>query len=201
MAVLRRNPIRMSEKTQSERCVADTSILLDLKQTRFLPALLISKVSLITTPEVVGKLGQNDRKELEEHFQSGQMAIEMATADDMNQVIDEIGPINRMSSTDRALCRIAKRLNVSILSGCDYLRRDAEQRGIRAKSLIWVLDRLVKTGILKPATAIKKLAEVQSRSPWMNKQLTRQQIEYWEKASKLLERDYTTPMTTNLHSV
>ncbi|GAB2530671.1 hypothetical protein [Spirosoma aerophilum] len=189
----------MSEKAQLERCVADTSILLDLEQTQLLPALLISKVSLITTPEVIRKLGQNDRKEIEQHCQNGQMTIEMATADDMNQVINEVGPINRMSTTDRALCRIAKRLNANLLSGCDYLRRDAEQRGIRAKSLIWVLDRLVRSGLLKPATAVKKLVEVQSRSPWMNKQLTHQQIQYWEKMSKLSEKNYI-PMTTNLHS-
>lgn len=173
----------MSEKLLSERYVADALMLLDLNQTRLLPALLSSNVKLITTPEIMSRLTQNDRQDIEEHCQKGRMAIETASAEDINGVFNEVETINRMSITDCLLCRMAKRMNVPLLLGCDYVRREAEQRGIRNKSLIWVFERLVNNGLLKPATAAKKLDDIQNRSPWVSKHVSFPQIEAWKSMS------------------
>jgi len=180
MAALRFSTLRMSEKLQPERCVADTAILQDLNHTALMPALLSSQVNLITTPDVLGTLEPRFRLELQAHAQAGQVFIEAATTEDMKHVINEIGPANRMSVNDCLLCRIARRLNLSLLSGCERLRDEARERGIRAKSIIWVLDRLVKKGVLKPESAAKRLAELQQRNPWMNQQRTQQQIALWQ---------------------
>lgn len=184
MAALRFSTLTMSEETQKERCVADATILHDLDHTGLISGLLDSDVDLITTPTVLSELEPGCRHALEKHSQSGQVAIEMATTDDMNQLINEVGPANHMSVNDRFLCRIARRLNTSLLSGCELLSREAEKRGIRARSITWVFNRLVNNGVLNPVKAAQLLGDLQQRSPWMNKERTRQQIERWQLAGR-----------------
>lgn len=173
----------MTQDIQPEQCVADAHILLDLSETRLLPSLLDSNVSLVITPFVVADLDEACRRDMKTHINQGQILVEPACEADMNALLTEVGPASQLSGSDRLLFRIAKRMRESLLTGCDCLHRNAERRGIRARSFVWVLDRLVNSGMLKPAMAARKLSELQSVNPWLNGKLCQQRINSWQMMS------------------
>lgn len=183
----------MTQDIQPERCVADAHILLDLSETRLLPSLLGSNVSLVITPLVIADLDEACRRDMKTHIDQGQILVEPANEADMNALLAEVGPASQLSGSDRLLFRIARRMRESLLTGCDCLHRNAERRGIRARSFVWVLDRLVNNGILKPAMAARKLSELQSVNPWLNGKICQQRIDSWltmsRQATKLVNTE------------
>ncbi|XWW48528.1 hypothetical protein JYG30_25515 (plasmid) [Fibrella sp. USSR17] len=174
----------MTQEIQPEQCVADAHILLDLSEARLLPSLLGSNVSLLITPLVVSDLDEACRRDMKTHIDKGQIQVLPASESDMNALLAEVGPASQLSGSDRLLCRIAKRMRESLLTGCDCLHRNAEKRGIRARSFVWVLDRLVNHGMLKPAMAARKLTELQSVNPWLNSKVCQERINVWQTMSR-----------------
>jgi hypothetical protein len=177
----------INQHIQPERCLADAPMLLDLSSTRLLPDLLGSNVSLLTTSLVVADLDNDCYQEVQTHLQQGQMVIEPATEADMKALLLSVGPPSELSGSDRLLCRLAKRLRLSLLTSCECLNRNAERRGIRSRSFVWVLDRLVNNGVLKPEMAARKLKELQLSSPWLNNNICQQRIENWQAMSRQSE--------------
>ncbi len=172
----------MNQTNQPEQCVADAAILLDLKDTQLLPALLDSDVRLITTPLVMNNLDRAHRRELQMYNEH--VIVVVADEAEMNALLAEVGPANKMTGSDRLMCRMAKRMKLPLLTGCSWLQGDAERQGLRVRTLVWVLDRLVTNRIMSPANAARRLSELQRSNLWLNKKLCREYIMYWHKLSQ-----------------
>lgn len=171
----------MSQNVQPERCVADAAILLDLSELSLLPALLNSDVQLVTTPYVLDDLDNRVRGELTNHGAKQRVVVEGADEAEMKTLLAEVGSPSQMTCSDKLICRVAKRMKLPLLTGCNWLHRDAERQGIRARTLLWVLDRLVTTRMVAPATAANRLHELQRLHPWLNKKLCQDRFIYWQK--------------------
>lgn len=186
----------MTQTIEPERCVADAPILLDLAETQLLSPLLGSNVNLVVTPFIMDDLDESCRQAVHTYIGKGLVLIAPATETDMNALLTEVGAASPMCGSDRLLCRIAKRMRLSLLTGCDCLTRQAERRGIRTRSITWVMDRLVSNGVMRPTIAIRKLQELQRISPWLNDKLCQERVSYWQ----ALDRQEI-PIAVNYYSV
>jgi hypothetical protein len=174
----------MIHNRQPEWCVADAAVLLELNQTATLPALLYSGIQLLTSANSLADLDDECRVRIKEQTVTGLITIESAPETDLIGHMSQQGAMNRLTDTERSLCRMAGIKKLPLLSGCGCLSRFAEQHHITVRSIVWVLDFLISRGVILPVTAITKLSQLQSGSPWMNHALCQAKIKAWQNLKK-----------------
>lgn len=89
-----------------------------------------------------------------------------------------------VSLTDCTVWYYAKQNNYTLLTGDRKLRNASLIDGVEVHGIIYVIDQLVKEGILAKRIAISKLIQLGKSNPRLPKDEIEKRIKQWEKQIK-----------------
>jgi len=135
------------------RIVTDATIWIDLHEGGLVPVAFSMNVELIAPDVVIARLDEPDGEQIVEQ---GLQRRELSK-DQIRQTISLLSDRPSLSAQDCFACVLAESLDVPLLTGDKHLRRAAEEKGLKVHGALWLMDQMVRTGILTPRTAADSL--------------------------------------------
>lgn len=115
------------------------------------------------------------------YIDSGKLQIQAVSGDDLLKIISMQSETPQLSDKDCSALLFAKKLNASLITSDNALRKAAKKRHIEVHGHLWVFDALIAQGLITPGFAIYKLNELGAVNPKL--QLPRrdceERIERW----------------------
>ena len=145
-------------------CVSDSSLLIDLRAGRLLTAAFRLPWDWLAPDVVIAELRSLPVDEL---MRPGLRQIELPGRE-VRQVEQLAERYRRPSRTDLFALVAARMRSAILLTGDRHLRRAAEQEGVSVHGVLWLVDELVRLGIVTgpdAAAALRAMVEVGSRLP------------------------------------
>jgi len=135
--------------------VKDSNIFIDMECMGILDLWFQLGYETITSNLVVLELNQGRHGQTLAYVESGQIQeLTSPLATLIHYQSQYIG----ISAADAAVLHLAVEHKALLLSGDGKLRQSAEAESVSCHGSIWVLDQMVKTGILKGSVAAEKLS-------------------------------------------
>lgn len=174
----------MSVSAKQPLVVKDACVFFDLIDLGILERFYELKISVITTPEVINEIEQDDQRlEVQQYIDSGQIIIDEAGELTTILAITESQP--RLSLTDASVLDVATRYNAMILSSDRSLRTEAINRGIEVHGMLWIIEQLYMHGILTIELVIEKLEQYPTVNGWAPKKAIEILISKFQKLKNL----------------
>lgn len=157
------------------RCVLDSSICVDLANAGLLEVVLRLSHSL-ELPDVIAAELNEPR---------GSLLIELgfgtASLADVSVVTALAAKYRKPSANDLFALACAKVNRCLLLTGDADLRQAAESEGVESHGILWVLDELVREGILSPIDAATSLDRVIAGGSWLPRHECEERFRRWRK--------------------
>jgi len=157
--------------------VVDASLLIDLWRGGILKTAFRLKADWMISDLAMAELRNPPPKSL--------LALGLHVTEFYSQDILDIVYLGKqypaLSLPDRAHLVLARRENAILLSGDLHLRRAAEALGLTVHGTLWVLDELIKVGLLSPSQAARSLRQMLSRGCRLPKEECEKRLRRWEK--------------------
>jgi len=142
----------------SRVCVVDANILIDLHAGELLREFFRLPLRPMVPDVVLAELDIPDRKSL---LSYGLEEVELSPAQ-VQMVVTLLGRYHRPSTNDLfALC-LAREWGATLLTGDHHLRDAAVREGVKVHGTLWVLDELVRLGIVVPCRAAQSLEQMRA---------------------------------------
>jgi predicted nucleic acid-binding protein len=145
-------------------CVIDTNILIDLQAGRILRPIFGLALYLMTTDLLLEEFRGSDLAQLEDR---GLIRCELAPAD-----VEELARLRaqytRLSIPDLSALVLAHKTRSMLLTGEADLRSIAQRRGLTVHGTLWVLDEMIRCGLvprLVASKALQRMMQGNSRLP------------------------------------
>jgi len=144
--------------------ITDTNIWIDLENGRILTEIFRLPYQFLTVDFAISELVRPDWNTLEQlGLQSYGLSPESV------QEIFVLRPSHQsLSITDLAALLLARTLGATLVSGDRHLNKLARAQGIPVHGVLWILDEMVKHGVLAPnhaANALKQMVNGGARLP------------------------------------
>lgn len=147
----------------------DTNILIDFYEIGLLDALMEIDLEMHTTDFVVAELVVEEQLDwLEELINSGKLIVNGFSGKELAAIFELEGGNYGLSLTDCSAWQWAAKNDGILLTGDAQLRRAALKDGVEVHGSIWLLDELVREGVLtekQACQAVKKLRVKNRRLP------------------------------------
>jgi predicted nucleic acid-binding protein len=155
------------------RCVLDTSICVDLANAGLLQVALRLSHTL-KLPDVIAE-------ELNEPPGSSLVELGFGTVSlpDVQEVATLVEKYRKPSTNDLFALACAKGNECILLTGDADLRKAAEIEKVEVHGILWVLDELVKEGVLSPVDAVTSLERVIAGGSWLPQQECEERLKRW----------------------
>ncbi len=143
--------------------VNDANLLIDLIKLQLLEAFFKIDWEFHTTDLIIENEFYEDQKaQLELYIQSGRLNIQTLNADEL-EILTEI-QLKRpqLSDKDCSAFYCAKKLNASLLTSDNTLRKYAKTQEVDVHGHLWVFDAMLEHNCIDTQTAINKLIELQT---------------------------------------
>lgn len=137
-------------------CVIDSNILIDLVAGKILPGFFQLPLYLLTTRFVVDELHEPDGQLI---LNYGVTVCGLST-DEITEMRRLGAQHRRLSSADISAFILARRMQVTLLTGDSRVRALAHQHGINVRGSLWVLDEMVRLDVIAPLVASEALVRV-----------------------------------------
>ncbi len=145
-------------------CIVDTNILIDLHAGGLLRELFRLPFRLAAPDVIVAELLEPDGKTLVEH---GLESMELA-GDQVLEVTSLLARYRSVSTNDLFALVLARTHKATLLTGDRHLSETADQEGVMVHGILWVLDEMVRLGIVasvQAAQALERMLKQGSRLP------------------------------------
>lgn len=147
----------------------DTNILIDFYEISLLDALMEIDLEMHTTDFVVAELVVEEQLDwLEELIEGRKLLVSGFSGEEIFELMEKEIKNPGLSLTDCSAWQWAEKNNGILLTGDAQLRRVAKKSGVEVHGSIWLMDELLRQGILTEAEAcqaIKKLRTKNRRLP------------------------------------
>lgn len=141
-----------------EFVVNDTNIFFDLIYADLLEEFFQLEMTVYTTDLIISEIEEPEQADLIEAFiQEGQLLVQNLSFEALTDLYAMQEENGGLSIEDCSVWYLSKQNNYTLLSGDGLLRRTASKDGVMVKGLLYILDKLVETEIVLPATAAHKL--------------------------------------------
>jgi rRNA-processing protein FCF1 len=141
--------------------ITDTNIFFDLIGIEALPEFFSLEYEICTTDFVIKEVLQSNQKEQVEAFIRAQkLTIFRLTAEEIDEI--RIFPTIRQFKgiTDKTVLWKSYQLKCTLLTGDGKLRKEAEDLKIEVHGSIWVVNLLVKNGIITKIKGVDLLVKL-----------------------------------------
>ena len=157
------------------RYALDTSILIDLHNGNLIEAFFSLPYQFLTPDVIVEELGTPDGKSL---LRLGLRQVELSA----RQVLD----VMALRATERSVSVndlfayvLARDEKITLLTGDWRLRRLAERRLSTVHGVLWVLDEMVRLGVIQPDTASTGLTRMLAFGARLPKDECERRLRIW----------------------
>lgn len=134
-------------------CVVDSNVLIDLHIGGLLPDFFRLPLELVAPDVIIGELEEAEGEQL---IELGLHKEELSR--DQVLEVEELAAEHRgVSPKDLFALVLARSLRAALLSGDRGLRRIARAQGLSVHGTLWVLDELVRLGLIEPPRAAASL--------------------------------------------
>ncbi|HEY77354.1 MAG TPA: DUF3368 domain-containing protein [Thermoflexia bacterium] len=146
-------------------CVVDANILIDLHVGGVLREAFSLSIRLVAPDVVIGELEVPDGERLLEYGLESQML----SGEQVQEVVRLRARYRAVSANDLSALVLARALQAPLLTGDRHLREAARQEGVAVHGTLWLLDEMVRCGVIVPpraAEALERMLNRGSRLPW-----------------------------------
>lgn len=154
--------------------VADTNVFLDLLNINAFDLFFDLDFTICTTDLVVYEIKNILQKEKMLHYiEQRRLEIICLASEELHQAaqIQTVRTLRRI--TDKSVLWVALQRKIMMLTGDEYLRLEAESRGLKVQNSIWVFDELLNTDRISAEIYCKCLNKLID----CNEKLPKQEIE------------------------
>lgn len=140
-------------------CAVDANILIDLHVGGLLGLLFRLPYRFATPDMVAAELEKPD----EETVVGLGLGRETLSGDQLLEIVELRGRYRRTSANDLAALVLARDLGITLLTGDAHLRRAAKQEQVPVHGTLWVLDEMVRLGVIEESAAAASLEKMLRR--------------------------------------
>lgn len=141
--------------------VNDANILIDLIKLQLIEAFFKIPWEFHSSNLIIeNELYDEQKEQLQPFINNGKFIIQELGADDMLSIINIQAQKPQLSDKDCSALYCAKKLNASLITSDNPLRKFAKQVNIDVHGHLWVFDALLENQCITPQTAINKLNEL-----------------------------------------
>ena len=154
----------------------DANILIDLHVGGLLRLLFRLPYRFVTPDMVAAELEEPD----------GEMVVGLGLGQETlsgEQVLENVGlrGIYRgVSAKDVAALLLARDRGITLLTGDRHLRRAAEQEGVPIHGTLWVMDEMLRLGVIKESAAAASLEKMLRRGSRLPIEECRRRLKRWK---------------------
>lgn len=149
--------------------VTDVSVFFDLYNIQVLPEFFALDLEIHTTDIVYNEILQADQKNAFEIFErSNRLKILSFSSEEEKEVRDFKTTLSLHSVADKTILVKALQLQAILLTCDNKLRKEAESHSLQVRGSVWVIQQLVKKGIVdreKGASLLENLKITNNRLP------------------------------------
>jgi predicted nucleic acid-binding protein len=145
-------------------CIVDTNILIDLHVGGLLQELFRLPFRLAAPDVIIAELDEPDGEALVEY---GLESIELV-GEQVLEVAELLSRYRSVSTSDLFALVLARTHKATLLTGDRHLTEMATQEGVAVHGILWVLDEMVRLGVVSPvqaAQALRQMLKQGSRLP------------------------------------
>ena len=168
--------------------VNDTNVFIDLFNVGLLEGFFSLPWEVHTTELVLLELTRDgERDSVSQYEDNGLLHISVFDESAMSEVLglyQEQRSKTNVSLTDCTVWYYAKQNSYALLTGDRKLRNASLIDGVEVHGIVYVIDQLVKEGILAKRIAISKLKQLVKSNPRLPKDEIEKRIKQWEKTIK-----------------
>jgi len=156
----------------------DTNILIDFYELGLLDALLEIDLEMHTTDFVVAELVNEEQLDwLEELINNQKLIVNGFSSEEIAAIFEKENNNFGLSLTDCSAWQWAAKNDGILLTGDAQLRRMATKAGVEVHGSIWLLDELLRQGILTRKQACQAIKKLKGK----NRRLPKKEIEQRER--------------------
>jgi predicted nucleic acid-binding protein len=161
--------------TTTPAYVVDTSVIVDLYAGGLLDELFRLPFRLLTADAIVTELQVPDGQEL-----AGQgLAIGELSSAQVLEVYQLAGRYRRVSTNDLFALVLARSLHATLLTSDGHLIKAAQEQGVTVHGTLWILDQLVRAGLITPPAAAEGLQRMLATGSRLPHTECRRRLEKW----------------------
>ena len=143
--------------------VNDANILIDIIKLQLFDAFFNLNWEFHSTNLIVeNELYDEQVEVLKPYIKAGRLIIDELSVDDMVEIIESQKEKPQLSDKDCSALVCAKKLNASLLTSDNTLRKFAKQKHLDVHGHLWVFDALIEQGCISAIKGIQKLQELDS---------------------------------------
>jgi len=162
------------------KLILDTSVCIDLYRGGLLETVLKLPYALILPDVIIAELIEPPGESL---LPLG-FRKESLAGDDIQDIIELRNRYPKPSTNDLFALFLARRNSCPIITGDAALRDAARQEGISVNGLLWLLDDLIKHGILTARQAAVALERVLEEGSWLPRKEYEIRLKKWHDESR-----------------
>jgi len=141
--------------------VNDANILIDIIKLQLVVAFFNLNWEFHSTNLIVeNELYDEQVEVLKPYIKAGRLIIDELSVDDMIEIIETQKEKPQLSDKDCSALVCAKKLNASLLTSDNALRKFAELKQLDVHGHLWVFDALIEQRCISAQTGIEKLQEL-----------------------------------------
>jgi predicted nucleic acid-binding protein len=163
--------------------VNDANILIDLIKLDLVEAFFNINWEFHSTNLIIeNELYDEQKEQLQPYVDSGKLIIQELDAADMISIMTILAHKPQLSDKDCSALHCAQKLNASLLTSDNPLRKYAKEINVDVHGHLWVLDALLEHNCINTETAINKLNELNTINAKLNlpKKDCEAMIEKWK---------------------
>lgn len=149
--------------------VNDANILIDLIKLELLGHFFSLNWEFHSTELIIeNELYYSQKLELEPYIVSGKLLVQTLSAEDIEAIMEMQAEKPQLSNKDCSALLCAQKLNASMVTSDNALRRFAQQLHVDVHGHLWIFDALIAQNCILPDLAIVKLNELNKGNSWLN---------------------------------
>ena len=163
--------------------VNDANILIDIIKLQLLDAFFNLNWHIHSTNLILENEFYDEQKlQLQPFIDNGKLIIQELDVEDIISIMNIQSQKPQLSDKDCSAFHCAQKLNASLITSDNTLRKFAEQKKVEVHGHLWVFDALVEHKCITPMKAIAKLNELNSTNIKLNlpKKECEVRIEIWK---------------------
>lgn len=139
--------------------VTDANIFIDLIILELIAQLFKLQLEIHTTREVFDQLSANQKMQMAGFEKTGQLVIYNFNFEEIIE-LQALDMPRGLEPADRTVFYYASKLEATVLSGDNKLRKYCESQGLKVFGIIWLFDQLIETRLIDKALATRKLEKL-----------------------------------------
>jgi len=156
-------------------CVVDANILIDLHIGGLLREVFALPLRLVAPDVIIAELDEPDGKGLMAYG----LGSETLPGEQVLEVVALRARHRQVSANDLFALVLARALKATLLTGDGHLRKVAEQEGVEVHGTLWVLDEMVRLGVVAPAGAAEALERMLAQGRRLPEVECRRRLREW----------------------